>query len=494
MNIVWKVKVGTETYSSPVVAGGKVFIGTNNGARLNPTHPKEKDMSCLVCFDEATGLFLWQYASEKLSGVDSQHDLREIGLCSTACIDGDRVWVVTNRCEVVCLDANGFRDGENDGPFCHERSVTEIDGDVVWKYDLFGELGVRPLHQSVSNVTVVDGMLLFNTSNGPDNSYLKVPASDAPHFVALDAATGRLIWKDNSAGESIVIGGSSAGCPGASPAVAILAGVAQAVFTGSEGWVYAFSFDDLKSGITTLLWKFDCNPKTAAGRRRGRRNTLMGSPVVADGLVYVATGRDPEFGDGPADLWCIDPSKRGDLSSELVFNNAYANGLKPIPFKPFCACETFKGDFVRPNPNSGAIWHFASADLDNNGEIEFEETFHRSLGSPVIHDGLLFISDAAGMLFCLDSSTGEVQWTHDMMVSVRGSCVVGNGHVLIGNENGDIEIFKAGRTKQSVLSDVPRNLGGPIYGTAAAVGGTLFIASADLLVAIRDKAKSSRSQ
>ncbi len=463
-NIVWQAKLGSETYSSPIVSGGKVFIGTNNASGLNPAHPKEKDLSCLVCFDEATGKLLWQYGSEKLPSGRSA-DWPMIGLCSTAFADGDRVWVVTNRCEVVCLDANGFRDGENDGPFRDESAQTEIDADVIWKFDMFGELGVRPLHQPASSITMVDGVLLLNT---PDESYQKAAAPHAPNFLALDAKTGRVIWKDNSAGESIVVGGFSCTCSGASPSVATLGGVTQAIFPGKEGWVYGYDFSDLKLGKTTLLWQFDCNPKTSKYSMR-RRNSLMGSPVVANSRIYVATGNNPEHGDGDADLWCIDPTKRGDLSSELVFNKSFENGEKPIPHKPLCACETDKGDFVRPNPNSGAIWHFATADQNGNGQIEFEETFHRSLGSPVIHDGLLFIADFSGLMHCLDAKTGEVQWTHDLLSAVWGTCVVADGHVLIGDEDGDLWIFKVARTKQSVFGDTPRNFSQSVYATPALV-------------------------
>ncbi|MBC7819140.1 MAG: PQQ-binding-like beta-propeller repeat protein [Planctomycetaceae bacterium] len=486
-NIVWKAKLGTSTYSSPIVSGGKVFIGTNNQAVINRADPKYKDLSCLNCFDQATGRLLWQYASEKLPAA-RVYDWPDIGLCSTACVDGERVWVVTNRCEVICLDANGFRDGENDGPFREEPAQTEVDADVVWKFDMFGELGVRPLYQSVSSITQVDGVLLLNTSNGPDESHVKIPAPNAPNFLALDAKTGRVIWKDNSAGESIVVGGSSCSCSGASPSVATLGGVTQAIFTGKEGWVYGYDFADLKLGKTTLLWQFDCNPKTAKYSlgNKSRRNTLLASPVVADGLVYVATGQNPEHGEGDADLWCIDPTKRGDLSTELVFNKSFENGEKPIPHKPLCACETDKGDFVRLNPNAGAIWHFAASDYDGDGKIEFEETFPRTLGNPVIHDGLLLIADLSGVLHCLDSKTGKVQWNHDLLAAVYSSCVIADGHVLVADEDGDVEIFKAARTKQPVHGEELRNFESAIYSTPVVVDGTLFVATKERLVAIRD--------
>ena len=35
-NIQWSAKLGTETHSTPIVAGGRVFIGTNNGEPRDP--------------------------------------------------------------------------------------------------------------------------------------------------------------------------------------------------------------------------------------------------------------------------------------------------------------------------------------------------------------------------------------------------------------------------------------------------------------------------
>ena len=101
-DFTWQAKLGTQTYSSPVVADGKVFIGTNNGSGLDPRHPSTRDLSCLVCFDQKSGQLLWQYVSEKLPS-GRENDWPEIGICSTACVEADRVYFVTNRCEVVCV-------------------------------------------------------------------------------------------------------------------------------------------------------------------------------------------------------------------------------------------------------------------------------------------------------------------------------------------------------------------------------------------------------
>ena len=45
-----------------------------------------------------------------------------MGICSTATIEDDRVYIVSNRGEVLCLDMAGMANG-NDGPFVDERHL-----------------------------------------------------------------------------------------------------------------------------------------------------------------------------------------------------------------------------------------------------------------------------------------------------------------------------------------------------------------------------------
>src|SRR5580700_4118469 len=49
-NVKWVAKLGSQTYGNPVVANGKVFVGTNNAS---PRDPKYKDdRSCLYSLNE----------------------------------------------------------------------------------------------------------------------------------------------------------------------------------------------------------------------------------------------------------------------------------------------------------------------------------------------------------------------------------------------------------------------------------------------------------
>ena len=71
-------------------------------------------------------------------------------------------------------------------------------------------------------------------------------------------------------------------------------------------------------------------------------------------MVYVGVGEDPEHGEGVGHLWCIDPTKRGDVSPELAVNAA--DPKKPIPHKrckPSCEKKGTSPGRIRTRPPSG---------------------------------------------------------------------------------------------------------------------------------------------
>src|SRR5436305_11450575 len=118
-NIKWQVDLGNRSRSSPVVSRGLVWVGTNNG---RPRDPNVKgDAAVLMCFREADGKFLWQYASPRLA--DPHQDLPNCGLNSSPLVEGDRLYFTTNRCEVVCLNVRSLREGRGEPA-------------LVWKLDL----------------------------------------------------------------------------------------------------------------------------------------------------------------------------------------------------------------------------------------------------------------------------------------------------------------------------------------------------------------------
>ena len=99
------------------------------------------------------------------------HDWPLQGVCSTPLVEGNRLWFVTNRGEVRCLDTEGFYDGENDGPYKNEPNQNKDEADVIWVFDMMKELGVSPHNMSDCSVTSAGDMLFVCTSNGVDEAH-----------------------------------------------------------------------------------------------------------------------------------------------------------------------------------------------------------------------------------------------------------------------------------------------------------------------------------
>ena len=84
-NIKWVQKLGSQSYGNPVIAGGKIFVGTNNGAHRNPKITGDKGN--VMCFRESDGKFLWQMVHDKLE-AGRVNDWPEQGVCSAPVVAG----------------------------------------------------------------------------------------------------------------------------------------------------------------------------------------------------------------------------------------------------------------------------------------------------------------------------------------------------------------------------------------------------------------------
>jgi outer membrane protein assembly factor BamB len=426
MNIKWVADLGSQSYGGPLFAGGKIYIGTNNE---KPRNPKlTGDRGVLMVFEAADGKFLWQSAHPKLA-AGRVNDWPLQGVCSTPAVEGDRVYYVSNRAEVIAADVEGFRDGgQNDGPFQGETEKSEIDEDVLWKLDMIGELDVFPHNLAAGNPLLVGDVIYTVTGNGVDEGHINIPVPTAPAFIAVDKNTGKLLWESAAPAGNILHGQWS------NPAYGEIKGRAQVIFPGGDGWIYSF---EPKTG--KLLWKFDCNPKDSVWRLggAGTRNNIIGTPVIWDDKVYIAVGQDPEHGEGVGHLWAIDATGEGDVTGK------------------------------------NAVWHRGGED------------FHRTISTVAISDGILYAADLSGHLHALDAKTGEPYWMHDVFAAIWGSPFVADGKVYLGDEDGDVVVLKAGK-KMEVLHEV--NMGNSVYTTPVAKDGVLYINTRSKLFAIAEGA------
>ena len=121
---------------------------------------------------------------------------------------------------------------------------------------------------------------------------------------------------------------------------------------------------------------------------------------------------------------------------------------------------------------------------------------HRSCGTVAIKDDILFIADFSGLFHCLDAMTGKVHWTYDMLAAAWGSPLIVEGHVYIGDEDGDISIFPLSSDKEVALKDGFEpglgeiNMGNSVYSTPIIANNVLFICNKTHLFAISASAES----
>jgi outer membrane protein assembly factor BamB len=402
-----------------------------------------------MVFEEATGKFLWQAIHDKLPDGRVK-DWPEQGICSSPYIEGNRLYYVSNRCELVCADVEGFLDGKNDG-VQDEQYKDTTDVDIIWRLDMIKELNVFPHNLAVCSPLIIGDMIFVVTGNGHDESHENIPSPNAPSFIAVSKSDGKLIWQSNLPGTKILHGQWS------NPCYLEVNGRGQVVFPGGDGWIYGM---EPKTG--KLLWKFDCNPKASKWvlGGRGTRNNIICTPVVYENRIYVAVGQDPEHGEGVGHLWCIDPAKADadNIDISPVNDN----------FDP-------KADV---NKKSGLVWHVGGLDKAN------KFIWRRTISTCAVHDGLVYAANLSGFIACFDAKTGERYWEHDTLAAIWGSPFVVDGKVYLGTEEGTVYVFEAGK-KEKLLHK--NEMDAPILSTAVACNGVLYIMTRSQLHAIQGK-------
>lgn len=430
LNVKWTADLGSQSYGGPVVAGGKVYVGTNNQGLRDPKIAGDRGV--LMAFRAADGQFLWQAVHDKLP-AGKVNDWPLQGICSTPAIEGNRLYYVSNRAELVCADTEGVRDGKNDASSPAGTTAGSAAAQFVWKLDMIGELGIYPHNQAASSPLIVDDLVYVLTGNGVDEGHVNIPAPRAPSFLAADKRTGKVVWQSSLPGGKILHGQWS------SPSYGVLDGRPQVLFAGGDGWLYGL---EPKTGKP--IWRFDCNPKDSVYTigPGSTRNNLLAMPVIVGDMVYIAVGEDPEHGEGIGHLWALRPHGEGDLTGKAL------------------------------------VWHRGGED------------FHRSLSTVAVRDGLLFTADFSGYVYCLDAATGKPYWVYNSYGAIWGSPLVADGKVYVGNEDGDLTVLRAAR-KLEVLSKV--NLGSAVFSTPVARDGVLYVTSRSKLFALAEGVPARRA-
>ena len=350
-NIVWSVELGNETYGRPVVAGDAVYIGTDNARHLNPAYQEEAGV--LVALRAKDGTFLWQDVAPRV-----ERGLREFLLPSTTStpyVEGNRLYYVTSECQLRSLDTQGFRDGENNGPYRDEIFKDDTAADIVWELDMCGRLGVFAHEATNSEVLPVGDLLMVSTSERAERRPHARPIAARPKPDCGGQALGRsglaCHWPRRAGAARPVVqpGGSqmSMGAYRCSSA------------EETDGCVPTTRRLVTKSGDSTAI------RRTPAGFRDPgvlSRSSITASPVFADGRVFVAMGQSPGHGNGPSLVHAIQSQRHRATSPRAGSSGRLARSVgwweRPLRTTVFCTSATWVERFTvwtrRRAPLSGS--------------------------------------------------------------------------------------------------------------------------------------------
>ena len=360
--VLWSAELGTVTYGGPTIAGDLIVVGTNNERPRDPA--VTGDRGVVMAFDRRDGSFRWQITHEKLEAGDV-NDWPLQGVCSTPSFDGERLYYVSNRGQIV---------------------VADLDGRVDWSFDMVGEWGVFPKHMAASTPLVVGDLVFVSTSNGVTDDG-RVPAPDAPSFAAFERATGRPLWRDGSPGAGLIDG--QWGSPSHGRAGG---GGAQVVFPAGDGWLYAF-----EPATGRALWRFDGNSALAAdeSERVGSRHVFVATPVLLEDTVYIAAGRDPEASLRAGVLWAVDAGGSGDVTAR----GARWRFEDPDLGRAI-ATVAVDGGIVYAADLNGFMF---ALDADTGEKLWVYDALAPFWSSPLVTDGKVYAADTEGDVTVLRS-------------------------------------------------------------------------------------------
>ena len=151
----------------------------------------------------------------------------------------------------------------------------------------------------------------------------------------------------------------------------------------------------------------------------GTRNDFIATPVVYDGKVYIGVGQDPEHSTGIANFFCIAPKKarRAISPRRWIAAKRDKDGKIDREAEP----ELLRGLALRRVEEAASTPRATSSSA-------------APCRTACVVDDILYISELAGYLHCLDAKTGKHFWQYDTKAAIWGSPYYVDGKILLATE------------------------------------------------------------
>lgn len=369
-NVVWKTAIHGKAWSSPVVAGGKIWLSTATA--------DGKELS-IVRVDAASGKIDLDQVLFTIANPQFCHAFNSYA-SPTPVVEDGKLYVSFGSPGTACLDAAT-------GKKLWERT------DFVCNH--FRGSGSSP-------------------TSWNDRLFLNFDGSDFQFIVALDKATGKTLWKtdrsvdyqdtDPKTGKPKADGDFRKAFSTAR--VATFNGRTEVVSIGGK---CAYGYDPATG---KELWKL-----AFASAENKDAHTPSATPVIGPDFIYFCTGH------GKSELWAVKPGGRGAIAADAIAWKVKKN----VP--------------------------------------------NRS--SPIIVDGLVYMTDDNAMASCIDAKTGTELWKQRLNgKSFSASPVFADGRIYFFSEGGVVTTIAPGR-ELKVLGEGTFSQG--FMGGPAIVDGAFYL-------------------
>jgi len=395
-NILWRTNVPGLAHSSPIVWGDTVFVTTAISSRKDATFKPglygdgdaSEDRSVhkwvIYALDKRTGRIRWERVAREGAPRNKRH-IKSTYASATPVTDG--------RVVIAWFGSEGVH-------------AFDVSGTPLWSVDIgrvdMGAYDIPTYEWGPASSPIIwNGLVILQCDTQADSFIL-----------ALDVETGETVWKTSRS--EIPSWGT--------PTVALTPNGPELV-TNASNFIRGYDARDGRE-----LWRLAGSSKITAP-----------TPIFADGLIVVASGRAPE-----RPLFAVRPGSHGDLT------------------------------LARDATSSGAIaWSRA-------GRGSYMPT-------PLAYNGLLYVLANNGVFDAYDLKSGKEIYRQRLPLVGSGfsaSPVAADGKIYLSNEDGDMLVVRAGPTFELVATN---SIGELLMTTPALSDGVMYVRGASSVFAIGAK-------
>ena len=398
-NILWKTAIPGLAHSSPVVWGDRIYVtsalSSKGNATFKPGLYGEGDASedrsshkwMLYAIDKRTGTIAWERLAFEGPPREKRH-IKSTYASASPVTDG--------RIVVAWFGSQGVH-------------AFDVNGTPLWKVDL-GQVDIGAYDIPSYEWGPASSPIIWN-----DRVFIQCDTQADDFVLALDALTGKTLWKTDR--DELPTWGT------------------PSVISTRHG-------DELVTNAANFIRGYDPRTGKELWRLGGSSKITAPTPILANDLIIVASGRGPE-----RPIFAVRPGATGDIT--LPKNST------------------------------------------NSAEIAWSKTGRGSyMPTPLVYDGILYVLANNGVFDAYEVETGKEIYRQRLDPVGSGfsaSPVAADGKIYLTSEDGEILVIAAGREFKQLATN---SMGELVMATPALSDRVMYVRSASSLFAIGRGGKS----